>query len=210
MVVDEAARLCRDDALDDDERFVVVLAALCHDLGKPPTTEFVDGRIRSRDHESQGEAPTRAFCARLAVAHDVTEAVVACVREHLKPFQLWRERDKMAGGGDGAIRRLALRVPIARVVRVARADHLGRTTDDALTGSDPAGPWLLARAEALAVQDAAPRPLLLGRHLQARGLLPGKDFGVLLKAAFEAQLEGAFHDDAGAQAWLDAALRGRA
>jgi tRNA nucleotidyltransferase (CCA-adding enzyme) len=208
MVTDAAARLCRDDGLDDDERFVVVLSALCHDLGKPPTTEFVDGRIRSRDHERQGEAPTRAFCARLAVAHDVEDAVVACVREHLKPFQLWRERDAMTGGGDGAVRRLATRVPITRVVRVARADHLGRTTDDALAGDDVAGTWLLARAAALAVQDQAPKPLLLGRHLQARGLRPGKEFGVLLKQAFDAQLEGAFDDDEGALRWLDARLRG--
>lgn len=208
MVVDEAARLCRDDGVDDDERFVVCLAALCHDLGKPPTTEFVDGRIRSRDHERQGEPPTRALCARLAVAHDVVDAVVACVREHLKPFQLWRERDAMTGGGDGAIRRLALRVPIPRVVRVARADHRGRTTKDALADDDPATPWLLGRAVALAVQDAAPRPLLLGRHLQARGLRPGKDFGVLLKEAFDAQLEGAFADDDGAQRWLEARLKG--
>ncbi len=209
MVVDEAARLCREEGLDDDERFIVLLAALCHDLGKPPTTQFVDGRIRSRDHERQGEPPTRALCARLSVAHDVTDAVVACVREHLKPFQLWRERDAMTGGGDGAIRRLAVRVPITRVVRVARADHLGRTTSDALAGADPAGAWLLARAAALAVRDEAPRPLLLGRHLQARGLRPGKEFGAILKRAFDAQLEGAFTDDDGAQRWLDAHLSAR-
>jgi tRNA nucleotidyltransferase (CCA-adding enzyme) len=207
LVVDEAARICRQAAppLDDDERFVVLLSALCHDLGKPATTEFVDGRIRSRDHESRGEQPTRAFCARLGVAHDVVDAVVACVREHLKPFMFWRERDTLA---DGAIRRLALRAPLTRLVLVAAADHRGRTTPDALAGVDPAGPWLLERARALAVQDAAPKPLLLGRHLQARGLAPGKEFGVLLKAAFEAQLEGAFVDDDGAQRWLDARLRG--
>ncbi len=209
MVVDEAARICIDEGIDDDERFIIVLAALCHDLGKPATTELVDGRIRSRDHERQGEPPTRSFCARLAVAHDVVDAVVACVREHLKPFQLWRERASMTGGGDGAIRRLALRVPIVRVVRVARADHRGRTTPDALVDDDPASPWLLARAAALAVQDRAPRPLLLGRHLQERGLHPGKEFGVLLKEAFDAQLEGVFADDTGAQRWLDRRLERR-
>ena len=42
-----------------------MLGAVCHDLGKPPTTAFVDGRIRSIDHEQAGVAPARRV-ARLA------------------------------------------------------------------------------------------------------------------------------------------------
>ena len=44
-----------------------MLGALCHDLGKPPTTAFIDGRIRSIDHEQAGVAPTRALLDRLNV-----------------------------------------------------------------------------------------------------------------------------------------------
>jgi tRNA nucleotidyltransferase (CCA-adding enzyme) len=47
---------------------------------------------------------------------------------------------------------------------------------------------------------------LQGRHLVARGLLPGKDFKRILDAAFEAQLDGSFADDAAGNAWLDAYL----
>ncbi len=213
MVTDEAARLCRlrgsVAANDDDETFIIVLGALCHDLGKPATTELPepgdkDGRIRSRDHESRGEQPTRDFCERLGVAHDVVDAVVAVVRDHLKPFQLWRDREKLQ---DGAIRRLALRVPLERLCQVARADHFGRTTPDALAGDDDAGPWLLERAQALAVKDGAPKPLLQGRDLVSRGKRPGPDFGALLKEAFEAQLDGQFDDVDGAQRWLDLRLQ---
>ncbi|MDP2342442.1 MAG: HD domain-containing protein [Deltaproteobacteria bacterium] len=204
MVTDEAARLCRQAGVDDDEAFIVILAALCHDLGKPATSEVDGGRIRSRDHEAQGEAPTRALCDRLGVAAAVSDAVVALVRDHLKPFQLWRERETLQ---DGAIRRLALRVPVARLVMVASADHFGRTTPEAVTRDDVAGPWLLARAQALAVKDSAPRPLLQGRDLVARGLKPGKEFGAILHAAFEAQLDGTFGDKAAADAWLDRRLR---
>jgi len=60
----------------------------------------------------------------------------------------------------------------------------------------------LQKARDLAVSDGAPRPLLQGRDLQACGLSPGKAFGVILKDAFEAQLEGDFHDHDGAVAWL--------
>jgi tRNA nucleotidyltransferase (CCA-adding enzyme) len=118
---------------------------------------------------------------------------------------LWRERDTL---GDAAIRRLALRVPLPLLVRVASADFFGRTTPEALRRDDPAGPWLLHKARDLAVADAAPKPILLGRDLQAIGLSSGKHFGALLKEAFEAQLEGAFADHDGAVAWLKARMAG--
>ncbi len=203
MVTDEASRLVREASMTSRESLLVVLAALCHDLGKPPTTAFIDGRIRSRDHEAEGEAPTRSFCARLGMAHDDVEVVVALVRDHLKPFQLWRERDKM---GDSAIRRLALRVPVPLLALVARADSFGRTTPDALRHEDDATLWLLERAQALAVKDQAPKPLMQGRDLQALGEQPGKHFKVVLQEAFDAQLDGVFatHDDG--MSWLRARL----
>lgn len=207
MVTDEAARIARLDGLDDGERLIVVLGALCHDLGKPPTTEHIDGRIRSRAHEEHGEAPTRAFLARIGAPHALIDDVVALVREHLKPFQLFRDLSgKGAGAADAAIRRLALRAPIPRLVRVANADHFGRTTPEALARDPSVGDWLLAEATRLKVEEKAPGPILLGRHLIAKGMKPGPQMGAVLKEAFEAQLEGAFSDEAGAQAWLERRL----
>ena len=199
MVVDEAARIARHDKLDEGDTFAVVFAALCHDLGKPATTTFEEGRLRSRGHESQGETPTRTLCARLGVANDVEELTVALVRDHLKPFMLWKDRENLS---DGAIRRLAMRTPIPMLARVAAADHLGRTTVEALAGDEPATPWLLEVADRLRVKDGAPTPILQGRDLQALGHRPGKHFGAVLKAAFEAQLEGVFDDRDAAVDWL--------
>jgi tRNA nucleotidyltransferase (CCA-adding enzyme) len=62
---------------------------------------------------------------------------------------------------------------------------------------------LRAKAEELRLRDSAPKPLLQGRHLIARGMKPGKEFGILLNEAFEAQLEGTFLDLDGALKWLD-------
>lgn len=201
MVVDEAARVARVEALEEEETLITVLGALCHDLGKPPTTAFSDGRIRSIDHESHGEAPTRSFLARIGAPNAVVDAVVPLVKDHLKPHMLYRERERVS---DGALRRLALRVPIPRLVRVASADFRGRTTEEALAGDDPAAGWLLEQAARLDVASRAPTPVLLGRHLLPRGWRPGKEMGEALKAAFEAQLEGRFDDVDGALAWLDA------
>jgi tRNA nucleotidyltransferase (CCA-adding enzyme) len=202
LVVDEAARIAREEQLDDGEKLRLVLGALCHDLGKPPTTEYIDGRVRSRDHESQGEEPTRAFLERMGAPNEIVDDVVALVRDHLKPFQLFRDN-----ASDGAIRRLALRVPVPRLVRVARADHFGRTTPDALQREDEAGAWLVERAKALDVEAQAPKPILQGRHLIPRGVKPGPDMGALLREAFDAQLEGKFHDETGAIAWLEERLK---
>jgi tRNA nucleotidyltransferase (CCA-adding enzyme) len=78
-------------------------------------------------------------------------------------------------------------------------------------GGRPPKPWVIhegvsalrAKAEELSLRDSAPKPLLQGRHLIARGMEPGKHFGSLLNEAFEAQLEGEFADLDGALNWLD-------
>jgi len=62
----------------------------------------------------------------------------------------------------------------------------------------------LEMAEALQVQSSAPNPILLGRHLIELGMRPGHEFGVILEAAFDAQLEGRFLDLPQAFRWLGA------
>ncbi len=73
---------------------------------------------------------------------------------------------------------------------MARADVLGRPPRP--DRGFPAGRWLLERAQALAVSDAAPEPLVKGRHLIAMGLQPGPRFGAILDTCYEAQLDGEF------------------
>ncbi|MBK9303973.1 MAG: HD domain-containing protein [bacterium] len=170
---------------DEREDLVVGLAVLCHDLGKPATTRLADGRLRSPGHLEAGEAPTRTLLARLTPQAALVEQVVPLVCEHARPYELHR-----AAAGDAAVRRLAHRVGrIDRLVRVARADRLGR--GDGSGPGFPAGDWLLERAAALDVRDAPPRPLVLGRHLIGLGLAPGPGFKAILDACYEAQLAGA-------------------
>src|SRR5205823_11925205 len=59
LVLDRARELVDD--LPYPKQVAVMLAALCHDFGKPATTEFIDGRIRSRGHDEAGVAPTISF-----------------------------------------------------------------------------------------------------------------------------------------------------
>jgi len=198
MVVDRAAAMRSGERRHD---LVLMFAALCHDLGKPATTRRRQGRIVSPNHSEEGLAPTRRLMERLTRDRDLVERVVEMVRLHLRPAEYYRARQRIR---NGTIRRLALEANIAELVEVARADHLGRTTPDALAGEFPAGDWLLERAAELSVEREPPRPILMGRHLLERGWQPGPVLGELLEAAYAAQLEGAFDDLDGVLDWLDA------
>jgi tRNA nucleotidyltransferase (CCA-adding enzyme) len=187
QVVDRARE--RVDDLDRPHRLAVLLGALCHDLGKPATTKVIDGRIRSMDHEEQGVAPTTALLDRLNVrsmdGYDVRGQVIGLVAHHLKPGAWFKVRHEV---GDGAFRRLAQKVDLELLARVAQADCLGRRPG---RFDCSAMDWFLDRARALGVEHRPPRPLLLGRHLLALGLTPGPRVGQILKAVYEQQLDGA-------------------
>ena len=45
-----------------------MLGVVCHDLGKPATTAFIDGRIRSIDHEQAGVEPSLSLLDRLNIS----------------------------------------------------------------------------------------------------------------------------------------------
>lgn len=184
---------------DEREDLTVGLAVLCHDFGKPATTRFEDGRIRSRGHDEAGVAPTLAFLRRMTAEQRILDEVPPLVKAHMAPVSLWR-----SNAGDPAIRRLAAKVVrIDRLVRVARADALGSAGgDQGVVLQQDALDWLSAAAERLRIADAAPVPILRGRDLIALGLEPSPKFGEILSKAYEAQLDGVFCDEASAKDWL--------
>ncbi len=178
------------------EDWIVGLALLCHDFGKPSTTRLERGAFRSPGHSEAGEAPTRSFLARLSREPDLIETVVKLVLHHLRPYEMYRDNV-----GDSAIRRLATQVNLRVLVRVARHDSAGRPPLP--FDGFPAGEWLMQRARALEIADQAPRPIVMGRHLIERGLTPGPEFKSILDRCFEAQLDGVFSDLEGGLSFLD-------
>jgi len=184
MVIDKARALNGD--LDRPRLTTIMLGAVCHDLGKPPTTAFIDGRIRSLDHEQAGVGPTVSLLDRLNIqtidGFEVRAQVVGLVAHHLKPGAF----RKAANVSDGAFRRLAQKVDLELLARLARADCLGRSGDFDCSAMD----WFIERARALGVEHQPPAPLLLGRHLLALGLPPGPRVGEILRQVYEKQLDG--------------------
>ena len=192
LVVDRARKLIDD--LLYPKQVTVLLAALAHDFGKPATTEFIDGRLRSRGHEEAGVEPTLSFLDKLNIhtleGYDVRAQVLALVRDHLKPGEYFKKREEV---GDGAFRRLARKCELDLLYRVAKADSLGRNADwvprEQWYDSE-AQEWFIQRARDLAVESKAPSPLLLGRHLLEMGLAPGPRIGEITRAVYEMQLDG--------------------
>jgi len=195
LAVDQARPLIDD--LDPPRALTVMLATLCHDLGKASTTKFEEGRWRSRGHEEAGLPPTASLLDRWNVhslhGYDVRGQVLALVGNHLKPGQLYDDRERVS---DGAVRRLAARCEPALLYRVARADCLGRTGDFPPVAME----WFLERVLSLDVAEKPPAPILRGRDLLALGIPPGPEVGRVLRAVYERQLDGHVTDLEGAVA----------
>jgi tRNA nucleotidyltransferase (CCA-adding enzyme) len=183
---------------DPESRAVYMLAILAHDFGKPATTQRAvkDGRSRivSPGHDALGAELGKKFLARIHAPEAVQARVAPLVVNHIIHFP---------GMTDRALRRLAKRLEpenIHGLCLVITADSMGRPPRPA---SEPESvKRLLARAHELRVREKPPEPVLMGRHLLELGLPPGKDFGVILHRAYEAQLEGVFFDLTQALAWL--------
>lgn len=199
MVADAAAKLVAKTDLSEDEKLIVMLGALCHDFGKPSCTIEKDERIKSPGHEQAGVAPTISFLEKMGFPKKFYDDVTSLVAEHLKPFQLYKERDIVS---PGAIKRLAARVDINHLLLVSEADFLGRTTKDALLGIDPSAPWLRNKVSELLGPSLKPEAILKGRHLLDLGEKPGVHFGDILRKALEAQMDGEFADEESAIVWL--------
>ncbi|MBK9153622.1 MAG: HD domain-containing protein [Chloracidobacterium sp.] len=198
MVTDEARKLIDD--LPYERQVAVMLGAVAHDFGKPPTTEFVEGRIRSRGHDEAGVEPTISFLDRLGIytlnGFDVRKQVIELVRYHLKPGEFYKAESKNPVG-DGAFRRLARKVEPDLLYRVAKADSLGRNPDwlpPEKHFDSAAQEWFIERVRSLQIEKKAPEPILMGRHLIEMGLKPGPDFKTILDAVYEMQLDGSVAD----------------
>jgi len=164
----------------------MLFATLCHDLGKAThTTVEEDGRIRSIGHESAGLEPTRSFMSKISNEDSFISSILPLVEQHMMPSQFYYGKSKSS-----AIRRLATKVNIEELVIVARADFLGRTTKESLSGVYEAGDWLLNKSKALNVSKKPLIPMLQGRDLIELGLKPSSKFKEILEYIYLKQLDG--------------------
>jgi len=188
-------------------RRLLSLGVLAHDFGKATTTKQAErrGKLRwvSPEHEAAGGPLTDTFLARIGAPLDLIPRVRQLVVNHLLHHQGAEEYR------DTTVRRLARKIEPATIdelIAVMQSDHLGRpplVSAETVRRLD----HLRAAAKRLALEHAAPKPIVLGRHLISLGLHPGPQFKPALEAAFESQLDGAFYDEAGGLEWMRNYLR---
>ena len=183
-------------------RRLLMFAVLAHDFAKPATTVRAEkrGALRwvSPGHEAAGGPLAIQFLRRIGAPLEPDAPVSALVMHHLA------HHNGQTEFSDTSVRRLARKLAPATIddlALVMRADANGRPplqSPETHARIDA----LVAKAHALALTAAAPKPIILGRHLIALGLKPGPDFSRHTEAAFEAQLDGAFTNEASGRDWL--------
>ena len=181
---------------------LLMWAVLAHDFGKAKTTVRAekDGvwRWLSPGHAAASGPLAEQFLRRIGAPMRLDAPVRALVENH-------HAHDRTSAPlSDNAVRRLARRLQPATIEELARvmlADSHGRPPLESPETIARIGA-LTAHAERLQLAQLAPQPIMLGRHMLALGQKPGPEFKRALDAAFEAQLDGVFADEAGGVIWL--------
>jgi len=193
LVVDQAARIAKREGLSREDTVVLVLSALCHDLGKAVVSIVQSEEIvNSNGHAAASEILARSFLESIGAPKEIVKKVCVLVKEHMNKASTQR-----------AVRRLASRLDCVSVRMIAlliEADSNGRGGNH--SGIPQSAETILRIAQELNVQNSKPQPILLGRHLLEIGMRPGAKFGVILRAAFEQQLNGTFNTLEEARQWL--------
>lgn len=176
----------------------LAMAALLHDVGKPPTFTVAE-RIRFDRHTSVGADMAAAIMRRLRFSRREQDLVEILVREHLKFMEAQNMRMST----------------LKRFMRQERFDlHLELHRLDCLASHGDLDNYNFVKGklkefEASEKEEALrPKPLITGNDLIAMGLEPGPRFKEILEAAEDAQLEGRITDHEGAIRFVNDLLKG--
>ncbi len=186
-VVNEAQRIIERECINDEEdKAVIILAALCHDFGKAITTvKNEKGRWTAPNHAFEGVPLARNFLEQIGCLERIIERVLPLVQEHMVHLG--------ATISEKMVRRLSVRLgkaTIRELLFIIEADHSGRPP---LPRELPESAREIQKiAQELALEDVEQKPLIMGRHLMELGMEPSPIFGVITKQAFESQLDGHF------------------
>jgi len=188
-----------------DEKVVLVMSTLLHDVGKPATTEeqLKNGRmtITSNGHEALGGKMCHDFLPSLGFHKDLVDPIANIVANHLAGVNITMIPHE--SGRVKAVKKLSKRLypaTIQQLLHVMDADSNGRGWEEY---KEPTGAKELTTIAAdINVTDRPYEFILLGRHLIEAGLKPSPAFGEILRKANEAQLNGEFNDITGGRQWL--------
>ncbi len=186
-VLEQAIDYGRDYGLEND--FILRLAALMHDVGKPKTRQMEGGVVTFFQHDKVGAKITRDRMQALHFDNDTIKAVRLLISEHLRFFgygqnDSWTDsavRRYVRDAGDQLERLHALTRADVTTRNQKKADRLAHAYDD-----------LEARIKVIAEQEelGAIRPDLDGEQIMSiLGLKPSREVGEAYDWLLELRLE---------------------
>jgi len=152
QTLDWGAKIAERENLSCLDRQVLMLACLCHDLGKITTQVIRKGRITFYGHGQQGVMPTRDLLEKIGIAATHIQVIENMVAEHFSPIFFFKTENV----GDEAILGFIERLKSAEVsllVLLSEADQRARGDyRDPLVWDDETflpSQYLLGRVKAL-------------------------------------------------------------
>ncbi len=154
----------------------LALAALLHDVGKPPTFRVAD-RIRFDGHVEEGVRLARSILTRLRFSREEIEQVEALIDNHMRFKDVSRMKEST----------------LKRFLRLPQfEEHLELHRLDVMSSNKRLENYNLAKSKFLEYSAAhlQPEPLVTGADLIGMGYEPGPQFSQILALLEDAQLEG--------------------
>ena len=155
----------------------LAMGVLLHDVGKPTTFEEGADRIRFDGHVEVGVRLARGIVERLRFSNDDARQIEALIDNHMRFKDAPRMKDST----------------LKRFLRLDRFDEhleLHRLDCQGSHGMLDNYEYMRMKRSEFGEEQIRPPRLVSGDDLMALGLVPGPEFGRVLRAIEDAQLEG--------------------
>lgn len=170
----------------------LVLSVLFHDIGKPATRRVNEtGKMSFYGHDQLGATMAQHILQRLRFSNEIIEAVVPAVRLHMSFKDVPHMRLS-------TLRRMMARPTFEDELELHRVDC---TSSHGMLDNYT---LLQQKKKEFSSTPLIPQPLLTGKDLLALGMQPGPEFGKILQAVKDAQLENTITTKEEAVAWVNA------
>lgn len=192
QALDEAELIS--EQMSNFDKLVLMYAALCHDLGKPETTEKIDGEYKSIGHEIKSAEKAKTLLKRITNNKDLIKTVSLLVKCHMMPLNFVKNN-----AGAAAYKRLANKLnPYTNLKMLSYlvvADKSGRKANprDKIDLSDVED--FINHAKKYGVYESIEKPILQGKDFLDVAS-PGPELGELVKKAYEIQIDSGVQDKA--------------
>lgn len=202
IAIDYGEQLCNRLQISGRRKEAIVHGILLHDIGKLTKTAFVDGRVRSRGHNTSGEEIIREIFDLYGCGHNMflDAALDACI-EHMICYTV-----KQPGSN---LKKLIRRYYTRR--RELSLDELGIVAESDRIATLPDKPGMpeefeqLLQTEQEMIDESGNlrKPLVTGQYvMEWLDVSPGPEVGKVKQAASDAEADGVFLTLEDAKVWV--------